>query len=104
MMPTFLFSGTLVTWMAYTIMVSGMISIAALFIHQSELRSGRPLRWIWITATVASVLLAIAAPIRTRSWRSSSKGRRTVARSKGGTSSWGPRRAWAWPASPWQCR
>ena len=52
-------------WMAYTLVVSGLLGLAALACEKALVLSGRPVREVWIGALLGSVALpavAIAAP------------------------------------------
>ncbi len=61
-------SGSLpvVDWMLYTIVISGVIILAALAAHEAQRAAHKPVRWVWIASIAATSALSIAAPLRGR--------------------------------------
>jgi beta-lactamase regulating signal transducer with metallopeptidase domain len=55
-----------VGWMLYTIVISGVVTLAALAAHDAQRASNRAVRWVWLAAVASIITLGAAAPFRDR--------------------------------------
>ena len=55
-----------VDWMLYTIVISGVITLAALAAHDAQRAGSRPVRWVWIASIAVITALSLVAPFRAR--------------------------------------
>jgi beta-lactamase regulating signal transducer with metallopeptidase domain len=55
----------MIAWMLYMVLVSALVAGAATAIDRVARFAGRPTRWIWALAMLASIALAVVAPLRT---------------------------------------
>src|SRR4051812_25700362 len=52
----------MLSWMFYAIVVSSLISLAALAFERSAQIQGRPTRWLWAVGMVASIAILFIPP------------------------------------------
>jgi beta-lactamase regulating signal transducer with metallopeptidase domain len=55
-----------VGWMVYTIVISGVVLLAALAAHDAQRASLRAVRWVWLAAIASIIALGASAPFRDR--------------------------------------
>lgn len=53
----------LAAWIAYTVVVSALVGLAALAVERALVLAGRPLRWVWTAAVPVSLALVVGPPI-----------------------------------------
>lgn len=59
-----LVSASLIGWMAYSLLLGGVVTLAAVAAHDAQRAANRAVRWIWALAMLATVLFTVAAPWR----------------------------------------
>ena len=55
---------SLISWMLYTLVISVVITLAALAAHDFQRAAIRPARWVWLTSIIALFVFAASAPFR----------------------------------------
>lgn len=54
----------LVTWMLYSLVIGGVVVLAALAAHDAQRAANRSVRWVWCGAIALIVALSFSAPLR----------------------------------------
>ena len=52
------------TWMIFSLMIGGVVIVAALAAHDAQRAANRSVRWVWMAAIGVIVGLSLAAPLR----------------------------------------
>lgn len=51
-------------WMLFSVIVGGVVVLAAMAAHDAQQTAQKPVRWIWLVSLVAIIGLSVAAPLR----------------------------------------
>lgn len=64
MIAAYVNADSLITWMLYSLLLSVIVTAAAMLAHDAQRAANRAVRWTWISAIVVVVMLTLSAPLR----------------------------------------